>query len=92
MPSQPPLALARRICHSRAMSTPTTHAGGLFLMASIVIGTIWGVAAGVPMVGVLRGTGIGIVLALLVWAVDRRRLSRDPARRPDHPADTVDRI
>ena len=56
------------------MRTPTTRAGGLFLMLAIVAGTLWGVVAGQPMVGVLRGTGIGIVLALAIWLLDRRRV------------------
>lgn len=55
------------------MRTPSTQAGGLFLMLSILIGSVWGVVAGVPMVGVLRGTGVGIVLAVGVWLLDRRR-------------------
>jgi hypothetical protein len=55
------------------MKTRSTQAGGLFLMLAIIAGTIWGVIAGNPMLGVLRGTGVGIVLALLVWLVDRRR-------------------
>ena len=54
------------------MSTPTTNAGGLFLMLAIIIGSVWGVAANKPMLGVLSGTGIGIALALLVWLIDRR--------------------
>ena len=74
------------------MRTPTTHAGGLYLMLGIVLGSIWGAATGAPMVGVLRGTGLGIVAALAVWLIDRRRASRPPPRRPDHPADAVDRL
>ena len=42
-------------------------------MLAILLGTIWGVVIGQPMLGVLRGTGIGIVAALLVWLLDRRR-------------------
>jgi hypothetical protein len=55
------------------MHTPTTRAGGLFLMLAIVAGTIWGVATGQAMVGVLSGTGAGIAIAVLVWLVDRNR-------------------
>lgn len=55
------------------MRTRSTRAGGLFLMLAILIGTVWGVMRGVPMVGVLRGTGIGIALALAVWLLDRLR-------------------
>ena len=74
------------------MRTPTTHAGGLFLMAGILVGTIWGVVTGNPTLGVLRGTGTGIVLAVVIWLLDRRRLSRHAARGPDHAADTVDGV
>ncbi|MEO7786957.1 MAG: hypothetical protein ABIR77_03925 [Sphingomicrobium sp.] len=54
------------------MQTRSTNAGGLFLMLAIVVGTIWGVASGQAMLGVLSGTGIGIAIALLVWLLDRR--------------------
>lgn len=55
------------------MKTRTTHAGGLFLMLAILIGAVWGAIAGNPMLGILRGTGVGIAIALIVWLVDRRR-------------------
>jgi len=48
-------------------------AGGFFWMAAILIGTIWGVAAGNPMKGVLMGTGVGGLIALAVWLLDRSR-------------------
>lgn len=54
------------------MQTPTTHAGGLFLTLAILLGSAWGVATGQAMLGVLSGTGIGIVIAFLVWLLDRR--------------------
>ena len=59
------------------MPNRTSQAGGLFLMLAIVLGTIWGVYVGQPMLGVLRGTGVGFVIALVVWLIDRRR--RPPA-------------
>ena len=43
-------------------------------MLSILAGTIWGVASGNPMLGVLRGTGVGIGAALATWLLDRRRI------------------
>ncbi|MEO5640380.1 MAG: hypothetical protein ABIQ98_01275 [Sphingomicrobium sp.] len=55
------------------MSSRSSQAGGLFLMLAIVIGTMWGMASGQPMLGVLTGTGIGIVIAVGIWMVDRRR-------------------
>lgn len=55
------------------MRTPTTQAGGLFLMLGIVGGTIWGMTTGQVMLGVLTGTGIGAALAVAMWLIDRRR-------------------
>lgn len=55
------------------MQTRTSQAGGLFLMLAILVGTLWGLNAGQPMLGVLRGTGAGLVLALVTWLIDRRR-------------------
>jgi hypothetical protein len=52
-------------------------AGGFFWMAAILIGAVWGVAAGNPMKGILIGTGAGAAVAAAVWLVDRRM------RRPD---------
>ena len=55
------------------MVTRNARSGGIFLMIGILAGTVWGVAMGVPMKGVLIGTGLGITAALLVWLLDRRR-------------------
>lgn len=51
----------------------TTMAGGCFLTAGILIGFLAGLAIADPMKGVLLGTAAGIVLALGVWLIDRRR-------------------
>lgn len=51
-------------------------AGGFFLTACILAGLVAGVAVGNPMQGVLVGTAAGIVIALAVWLVDRRRRGR----------------
>lgn len=48
-------------------------AGGFFWMAAILIGAVWGVAAGNPMKGILLGTGVCGLTALAVWLVDRSR-------------------
>jgi hypothetical protein len=58
------------------MRRNTSMAGGCFLTAAILIGTIWGVMAQAPMKGVLIGTGTGIALAVLVWLVDAARQAR----------------
>ena len=47
-------------------------AGGFLLMSAILIGAVWGVAAGNPMKGILIGTGIGIAVAILIWLIDSR--------------------
>ena len=47
--------------------------GGCFLIVPMLIGFIAGMATGNAMRGVLIGTGIGIVLALLIWLIDRLR-------------------
>jgi hypothetical protein len=51
----------------------TTRAGGCFLTICILGGFLLGLAIGNPMKGVLIGTAAGVVLALLVWLIDRSR-------------------
>jgi hypothetical protein len=51
-------------------------AGGFFLMAAILCGTVWGIAIGNPAKGLLIGTAIGIGIALAVWLIDRPRAGR----------------
>ena len=48
-------------------------AGGFFLVLAILGGFAWGAMSGMPYFGALVGTAIGIVLALAVWLLDRRR-------------------
>lgn len=55
------------------MSERKSRAGGFFLMAAIMIGFGWGVAAGDPLGGALLGTLVGSASAILTWLVDRRR-------------------
>ena len=55
------------------MATRTPAAGGFFLIVAILAGTAWGVTVGQAMKGVLIGTFAGIILALAVWLIDRRR-------------------
>jgi len=56
-----------------AMQRPTARAGGCFLTLCILIGFVAGLAIGNPMKGVLAGTGIGALAAIILWLVDRRR-------------------
>ncbi len=55
------------------MAKRNARAGGIFLMAGILGGFAWGAMSGLPVHGAIIGTAIGIVLALAVWLVDRRR-------------------
>ena len=58
------------------MRTPTPMAGGFFLILPIVVGFGWGLAIYRPMQGAIVGLGVGLVLALIVWALDRLRQRR----------------
>lgn len=55
------------------MTQPTTHAGGCFLMAAILIGFLAGIATHDPLRGTLIGTAIGAAIAVAIWLVDRSR-------------------
>ena len=55
------------------MSSNTTRAGGCFLTICILAGFPLGLAIGNPMKGILIGTGVGILLALLTWLLDLSR-------------------
>jgi hypothetical protein len=63
------------LCHWRKMAKRTPMAGGFLWMAAILIGAVWGIAAGNPMKGILIGTVAGAAVAIIVWLLDRR--SRD---------------
>ena len=51
----------------------STRAGGCFLTVCILAGFPFGLAIGNPMKGILVGTGIGIALAVITWAIDHFR-------------------
>lgn len=63
----------RRLWHGAAMRGSSTKAGGCFLTVFILLGFPVGLAIGNPMKGILIGTAVGAALALIVWALDRRR-------------------
>ncbi|MDQ3075300.1 MAG: hypothetical protein M3Q88_06805 [Pseudomonadota bacterium] len=58
------------------MSKPTPMAGGFFLILPLVIGFIWGLATERAMQGAIFGLAIGLLLAAIIWAVDRFRQRR----------------
>ena len=58
---------------ARVMKTRTTHAGGFFLVLAIIGGFVWGAMSGLPWHGAVLGTIVGVVLAVIVWLIDRRR-------------------
>jgi len=55
------------------MKSRSTAAGGIFIFLGLLIGAAYGINVGQPMLWLLRGFGIGIALAILVWLVDRWR-------------------
>jgi uncharacterized membrane protein len=55
------------------MAPNTTRAGGCFLTTCILAGFIVGLLIRNPMKGVLIGTAVGMVIAVLVWLIDRWR-------------------
>jgi hypothetical protein len=49
------------------------QAGGFILAASIIAGTVAGVIVGQSSIGFIVGTAGGILLAVLIWVIDRGR-------------------
>ena len=54
------------------METRNARAGGCFLMVTILLGFVGGLAIQDPLKGTVIGTGIGIAIAVALWLVDRR--------------------
>jgi hypothetical protein len=52
-----------------------SQAGGFVLAASIIAGTVAGVIVNQSSIGFLVGAAAGVLLALLIWLMDRRRVS-----------------
>lgn len=69
----PTLASAARVCQSAGMKTRTPQAGGCLIFLAIVVGIAIGVRSGQLAIGMFAGAAVGIVLAVLVWLVDRWR-------------------
>ena len=51
----------------------TPAAGGIFLFLGPVIGVLYGIGRGEPILWMLYGFGAGVLLALLIWLIDRWR-------------------
>lgn len=49
------------------------RAGGALLALSLLAGALIGIFAGQPSIGFLAGAGIGLLLLILIWLLDRRR-------------------
>jgi len=55
------------------MQGSSTRAEGCFLTIFTLLGFLYGLSIRNPLKGVLIGLGIGIVLAVATWLIDRRR-------------------
>lgn len=55
------------------MKRRSSAAGGIFIFLGLIVGAVHGINSGQPMLWLLRGFGIGIGLAVLVWLFDRWR-------------------
>ena len=55
------------------MQGSTTRAGGCFLALFLLLGFVYGLSIRNPLKGVLIGLGIGIVLAVATWLIDKAR-------------------
>lgn len=68
------LASAELICQVGGMNQRRfTAAGGIFLFLGPIAGALIGIGRGEPILGMLYGFGVGAALALVVWAIDRRK-------------------
>jgi hypothetical protein len=62
------------ICHANEMQNRRTPAaGGIFLFLGPVVGALYGIGRGEPILWMLYGFAAGVVLALLIWFIDWRR-------------------
>jgi hypothetical protein len=59
------------------MTGSTSRAGGCFLTLFVLLGFLYGLSIQNPLKGTLIGLGIGILLAIATWLIDRRRRGED---------------
>jgi hypothetical protein len=50
-----------------------SRAGGIFLFLGPIVGALYGIGRGEPILWMLYGFGAGIAAALIIWVVDKRR-------------------
>ncbi len=56
-----------------SIRTPDPRAGGALLALCVMAGAVIGTVKHQPTIGFLVGAGVGIVLAVAAWLLDRRR-------------------
>lgn len=61
-------------CHMA--DQPQSFGGGIFIVIAIAIGTAVGAARGQSSAGLLIGAAVGILIAVVQWLLDRRRIGR----------------
>lgn len=54
-------------------SSRTPMAGGFLLALSLVVGTVAGAGQGQASIGFVGGLGVGLILLLAIWLIDRAR-------------------
>lgn len=58
------------------MAEPPATASGAIIAALVLVGAVGGAFLGQPSAGILGGAGLGVVLAVLLWLRERRRIGR----------------
>ena len=51
-------------------------AGGFLLFIAVLAGALTGVFLGQPSIGFLVGIGVGLIVAVAIWLLDRRKRRR----------------
>lgn len=53
--------------------SPAPMSGGFLIAIALIVGVVAGMIKGEASFGFLVGLGVGVALALAVWALDKRR-------------------